>query len=161
MGAGRDNKRGFVANCKTLPELGGQRILARVKIYIELQISRYLDLAPAHAELHQMGRVHIVLHQRQLDIEKHPLHPIPDVRISLERFRGEPAVDDDNLGPALVRFAQEIEPDLGFHQEDELRLEMAKGAADRKPPIEREVEDEVGFPGKDFLRQLLPGFCRG
>ena len=75
----------------------------------------------------------------------------------LDRFFRKPPVDDQNPRAAFVRFADEVEPEFGFHQNDDARFNMPQSAAHGEFPIERKIKNEFRVFRKDFFSERLSG----
>ena len=128
--------------------------LRRRRRHVELEIAGGDDIAGAQfAEPHGVGR-----RARKAEVE--PLQQIDDrirqIAPALQRALRQPAIDQDHRHAALGGFDHQIRPQIGFHEQRQIRPPMVEKTAHVARHIERhELMD-------DAARQPVLGeFARG
>jgi hypothetical protein len=80
--------------------------------------------------------------ERREELQRRPEHPA-EPEIPPERAVGDPAVGEQHRNPAAGRLTREVRPDLGLHDDHQLRGEGAQGSAHRRKEIEGETDIDV------------------
>src|SRR5690606_11692118 len=67
---------------------------------------------------------------------------------------------ESDAGVSFAGFANEVEPKLGLHNDEQRRAEMPKRAPNRPTPIERDIKDRIRIL-EDLSCELLAGSRSG
>src|SRR5580700_986058 len=122
-------------------------------LLVELQVSGDLDAGIRRADFDKPLTIFPSLGQEQVDLRKNAGQPPVEAKIAAQGAVGDARIDDGQARATAFGQAQEIRPELGFGDDDEIRTQRLQVWIYGKTQVDRKIKDAFG--AETSLGQML------